>query len=144
MTEAPQNAKPPEWVGYVFIFLVLVPGAIWFMAKDYERGEARKVQEAIERQRIANLPETKRLMTTIATAKVIKSRLRDPESVVWEEILANTDASVVCIQYRAKNGFGGMSREYYVSARGKVSTDSAAVNKHCKNLYDMKKAIHAL
>ena len=37
--------------------------------------------------------------------------MRDPESVVWEQLGVNGAATVAFGVYRAKNGFGGMVRE---------------------------------
>jgi predicted amidophosphoribosyltransferase len=38
----------------------------------------------------------------------LRDSLRNPDSVVWESIRANDDASIICFEYRAQNGFGGM------------------------------------
>jgi hypothetical protein len=68
---------------------------------------------------------------TVQFGKTIKSNLRDPSSVEWEVIHANDDASVICLQYRAKNKFGGIGREITVLAQGEASTNEKAWNKHC-------------
>src|SRR5690606_21641937 len=47
---------------------------------------------------------------TVKVASVVKQSLRDPDSLIWESIRANDDASVICLEYRARNGFGGMNR----------------------------------
>jgi hypothetical protein len=72
-------------------------------------------------------------------AASIKRSLREPESVQWETILANDDASVMCFLYRARNGFGGMTRENISVADGKASKAPAHWNKHCagKDFNDM-------
>jgi hypothetical protein len=76
---------------------------------------------------------------TVVFAAGVKRALRDPPSVVWETIMANGDASVICLEYRARNGFGGMSREFAVYADGKASQSSDAWNRSCakKPLNDM-------
>lgn len=83
--------------------------------------------------------------TAIMAAR-IKRDLREPESVQWETILANDDASVMCFLYRARNGFGGMTRENVSVADGKASKDKAHWNKHCagKDFNDMIHVRHAL
>ncbi|KAA0230145.1 hypothetical protein EDM76_11570 [bacterium] len=70
---------------------------------------------------------------TAIMAATIKRNLREPESVQWETIMANDDGSVMCFDYRARNGFGGMTREYISFANGKVSKEAAHWNKHCAN-----------
>jgi hypothetical protein len=82
--------------------------------------------------------EKERFRDTAIVVGTVKASLRNPESVKWELIAANDDASVVCIQYRAQNGFGGMGREITVYANGITSQSVAAWNKHCaKRLNDM-------
>ena len=82
--------------------------------------------------------EKERFRDTAIVVGSVKANLRNPESVKWESISANDDASVVCVQYRAQNGFGGMNREIVVYAKGKVSQSAAVWNRHCtKPLNDM-------
>lgn len=82
---------------------------------------------------------------TALFAASIKKTMRDPDSLVWESIRANDDASVICVEYRARNGFGGMNREFAVYANSKVSQKPTAWNKHCiKPMNDMKHVRYAL
>ena len=78
---------------------------------------------------------------TVAVVRSIKASLREPSSVQWEGILRNDDATVVCVTYRARNGFGGMNLEQAAYANGRISTSAAAWNKHCagKTLTDERK-----
>jgi hypothetical protein len=86
-----------------------------------------------------------RFQKTAVMANALKKALREPESVVWETILANDDASVICFEYRARNGFGGMAKEFTVFADNKASQDANVWNKHCtktfNNMMDVKYAI---
>lgn len=76
---------------------------------------------------------------TASVARALKASLRDPASLEWETIRASDDAGVVCIEYRARNGFGGMNRGILVYAKNKARTDAAAWNAHCTApLKDMK------
>lgn len=82
---------------------------------------------------------------TVAVTRTIRSALREPDSVKWESIRANDDASLVCIEYRARNGFGGMNREIAVIQGASVSQRPADWNKHCtKALNDMAHVEYAL
>lgn len=82
----------------------------------------------------------------VAVLKSIKTAARDPDSIAWESIDANEDASVICIAYRGQNGFGGMSKEVAVAAKGKVSQTAESWNRNCahKSLYNMMHARQAL
>jgi len=76
----------------------------------------------------------------IFVVTALKHGLRDPDSVKWQSIYVNNDASVVCVEYRAKNGFGGLNFEQTVYAKGKFSTASKPWNYHCagKQLNNLK------
>ncbi len=70
--------------------------------------------------------------------KAIQTTLRDPDSLVVETLLVNEDATTGCASYRAKNGFGGMNREFVVIDKGKAKKTTEAWNKVCtKKMYDM-------
>lgn len=86
-----------------------------------------------------NLAKTRYYQAAI-TAKLVKNALRDPASVQWESVRVNDDGSLVCLVYRATNGFGGMNLAPAVSIGGKISTDGDVWNKHCKGktLFDLK------
>lgn len=81
----------------------------------------------------------------VFTLKTLRAANRNPDSVKWESIRANDDASVICIEYRGQNGFGGMNREFFALIAGKPSQKSAVWNRHCTQvLHDMKYAARAL
>jgi hypothetical protein len=64
----------------------------------------------------------------------LKQSLRDPDSLVFEKILATDDGSTVCITYRARNGFGGMNREHAVFAGGPGTTSASTWNRRCAHV----------
>jgi hypothetical protein len=58
----------------------------------------------------------------------LKNDMRDPDSLVVEKVMTRTDKKgyeVTCIQYRAKNGMGGMNRNavHYTEQKGKEYID---------------------
>jgi DNA-directed RNA polymerase subunit RPC12/RpoP len=62
----------------------------------------------------------------------LRKSLRDPDSLVVESARAAADPVLVCIEYRAKNGFGGMNKEFVVFTGKKAYPGNAAVwNKSC-------------
>lgn len=69
----------------------------------------------------------------IKTALYIKKRLRDPDSLVWEVFQSNDTGDLLCISYRARNGFGGMDREQAVVVGTKISKTPSNIKKHCSS-----------
>jgi rRNA maturation endonuclease Nob1 len=64
-------------------------------------------------------------------AKTVKASLRNPDSLSFEQILANDDGSVICMTYRAQNGFGGMNIEHVVFKDGEPSQSQASWHARC-------------
>lgn len=83
--------------------------------------------------------EFKRTKAAAIAALSVKNASRNPESVSWTAIMTNDDASLVCMELRAQNGFGGMTVENVSVFNGKISTDDGPWNKHCANkkLFDV-------
>lgn len=76
--------------------------------------------------------EAAQLDQAMTGALYIKARLRNPDSLVWERIIATSDGSTVCYVYRAQNGYGGMNREAKVMVGTKISADTRNIKGHCK------------
>ena len=64
-------------------------------------------------------------------AKAVKASLRNPDSLSFEQILANDNGSIICLTYRAQNGFGGMNIERVVFKDGDPSQSHASWHAHC-------------
>lgn len=103
-------------------------------------------KEQAELDRKLNEMAEQRFQKTVTVLASIKANLREPSSVEWVDISSTDDGSVVCVQYRARNGFGGMNVESATAALGGLRTGAAAWNKHCagKSLREMKHARLAL
>lgn len=69
--------------------------------------------------------------TAVAALRAVKKSLRDPDSAQWESVRVSDNATIVCIEYRAKNGFGGYSKEFAIFVDGKPYKTPEAWNKHC-------------
>jgi hypothetical protein len=114
------------------------------IAQDVIKREEEKVKQEVAKIKEADIKE-KRFRVAVALLKSVKSSLRDPESFAVEYVGVNEDATVACVEYRAKNGFGGMNKELAVYAKNNISQTPESWNKHCTtNLYDMKHARLAL
>ena len=73
------------------------------------------------------------------SAKALKASLRNPDSLAFQYIHANEDGGVICIKYRAQNGFGGTNLGYVVFKNGAPSQKRAMWQANCahKVLYDL-------
>ena len=114
------------------------------IAEEINKQQEEKTKQEFAKIKEANLRES-RFRVAVALLKSVKSSLRDPESFAVEFVGVNEDATVACVEYRAKNGFGGMNKEFAVYAKDKISQSPELWNKHCRaNLHDMKHARLAL
>ena len=96
--------------------------------------EAEKIREAKNKEQ-----DRKRFKFARMVVRALKEQMRDPESFKLESIRVNEDASTACIKYRAKNGFGGMNREFAVYKNGALLVgNSSTWNTDCtKTMFDM-------
>ena len=97
------------------------------------KAETSAADSASSAKKAADPKREAAFQKTLTVVRSIKASLRDPSSVEWSTITANEDASVVCVSYRARNGFGGKVIEGVTYAKGKLTTSSAAWNKNCAN-----------
>lgn len=105
--------------------------------------EANKTPEQRAAEKLAKENESKRLAVAISGLKTVKKALRNPLSVQWDYVLINDDSKILCISYRAQNGFGGMSHETILFLNGNPRSDAKAWNANCANerttFYDVKR-----
>jgi len=87
-----------------------------------------------------------RFQTTAALVALLKKSTRNPDSFQLDAVGANDDASIVCVNYRGQNGFGGISVETVVFNNGKASKSEKDWNIFCAGqpLHDMKHVRHAI
>jgi ribosomal protein L40E len=79
----------------------------------------------------------KRNLNIANYARSLKAAARDPESLSFDEIVANDDGTLVCFKYRAKNGFGGTNREVVAFSLAGGSREPTVVKTVCRD-----KAMH--
>lgn len=128
------GAKPRSMTAKVILVLV-GSVVIWSI---YFGGGADTSTPPTAEEKAQKEAENARYAVAAATSKLIRGTMRDPESLKFEIMGVNEDASVLCAKYRARNGFGGMNREFVVVANGKTSQKPSAWNRHCtKSMYDM-------
>ena len=87
----------------------------------------------LEDKRIAKekKEESNRSFMAYQAFKVLRSSLNDPDSLNIESITTNEKATIVCIDYRAKNGFGGYVKSYVTYINGKPNTSAESWNANC-------------
>lgn len=89
------------------------------------KAEAERVAESIM--------EDQRRNAARAVKAAIKASARNPDSVAFESVLTNENGSLVCMVYRAQNGFGGMNLEHLAVKNGKPYESTSFWNKNCAN-----------
>jgi len=81
-------------------------------------------------------------MQALAAGQALKRAARNPESLVIEDAFASADGHILCLNYRAQNGFGGMNRESVVYKDGAPHQGSGYWNKHClESMRDVKSSV---
>lgn len=60
-----------------------------------------------------------------------RENLRNPDSMVIEKLYARATPPLVCLAYRAQNGFGGMVRDFIIYDEKTMSKDVKTWNKRC-------------
>ncbi len=75
----------------------------------------------------------------MVAVRLLRESLRDPDSLVLENVFARRPAYAICIRYRAKNGFGGYNREFVAFHDLQLTKSAAIWNKHCagSGFYDI-------
>jgi hypothetical protein len=136
--------KPRQVSGCMTTFII--SGALLFAVSMCNTATAPKQQPKTPEQLTQEARKEEAFQKVVGAMAIIKKANRNPDSVVWENVLANDDASVICIEYRGQNGFGGMNKESIAFIKNKPTKDSKDWNKHCagRPLNDMIHARHAL
>jgi len=146
------GATPKSSIGTATVAVAVLGGALVIanlaplFAPGAKPEAARGATATIAAKPAPNPASEVRVRQALVVATLIKTGLRDPESVTWQHIRANDDASVVCLEYRARNGFGGLKLERTTYAGGRLSSESEAWNKNCaaKKLFDLDHLRHSL
>ena len=70
----------------------------------------------------------------IVTGESLKKAARDPDSLTIDRAFGRTEkhgVTYVCVEYRGRNGFGGMNREHAVFSIVGGDQSAHAWNKFC-------------
>lgn len=110
--------------------LIFIVGTAWFI--DNPPATEPYVPKPKTAEEIA---QSIRYTKVSLVSAAIKENLRDPNSVDWISAHANDDGSLICLAYRAKNGFGALTKENTAMLNGQI----VDWNNNCsgKNLHNM-------
>jgi hypothetical protein len=107
-------------------------------SSEPEPTEAQKAATAAANAALAR--QTQLAVLAVAT---LKKSLRDPDSLVLNSVRVDDKTNVACIDYRAKNGFGGYNSNTIAFVDGVAKTDAAHWNKFCtKSLEDFTDTVN--
>lgn len=130
------GAKVKKQVGILgIIFSLIVGGAIFSgvtASKKEEIAQANKSPQQIAAEKAKKDADLHRYAVAVAAAKSIKGAMRDPDSLKFDSMRVSEDGKTVCAEYRAKNGFGGMNKEFVTFVKDIGHRDAATWNKNCR------------
>lgn len=131
------GAKPKKPPSLVAALIVVLLGIAFVGVMSSNGGEGDTAPETPEQTAQKNVSPERYSAATV-TSSILRASMRDPDSLKFETLLVSEDANTVCAEYRARNGFGGMNREIFVSSEEGHSQTPDAWNKHCtKSMFDM-------
>jgi hypothetical protein len=87
--------------------------------------------EQVAAQRAALDAQTERLQLGKRAQAAVQQQLRDPQSLQVLQLRVDVTRGVGCVEYTARNGFGGTNRERAVFVSGSVKPAADHWNKHC-------------
>ena len=115
--------------------LLIVLGIVFFFGMLVSHNQKSAISPE---EKLANEQSAKRSAVSQRLQDELKNHMRDPDSLVIESLRLNVDSSTACINYRSKNGFGGMNREFLIISNGHSSTSNKDWNKNCtKPMFEM-------
>lgn len=91
----------------------------------------KEMAEAIEKREAAGRESAHQFAMVVMYLRSLKESMREPSSFDPEIVLANSDASLICVQYRGKNGMGGYNRELAIYKGGKTNRSPDAWQQLC-------------
>lgn len=106
--------------------LIVVAGGILLFAAIISANQPDDPEDAAKKA-----ADARQYSAAAQLSRDLRKLMRDPESLQFDILAVNDDASVVCAGYRSRNGFGGMNREFLVATQDKTSQSATDWNKYC-------------
>lgn len=140
--EPPDVRKPrSKWIPFIWLAgAVLLFNAIEHFPIDKKPFVKPQGAVPVQSPSPSTSKATNRATLSALYIASLRRSLRDPESLDVDTVLADGDATHVCITYRAKNGFGSTDFSSVVFSKAGGDQGSRAWNRYCagKDLYDEK------
>lgn len=131
-------------IGFAALIVLSTIGAFIESQKTPEQLQQEAANREAYNKRQAEIKQEKEKKTlrenrAATVAAAIRLSARNPDTIRWESILTNEDATVVCVTAGLENVFGGMNRENIAAVGGQFSNKVKDWNKHCaeKRLFDV-------
>ena len=135
----PKRTSTLTWViaGFFVIALVMGIGASNTQRQTAAAAQAAKAPAQIASEAAAKAANTHRFGAAQATSTTLRRAAREPESVKFDSLRVNEDGTVVCAEFRGRNGFGGMGLEHIAAVNGKLDSSLTTWNRLCtKAMYN--------
>lgn len=132
------NDKPKRNSGLMILMAIVLIGAVISAVTKPDVPHAPpappKTAKQIAQELAAEKAAAKRVTLAKLLAMTVKENAREPESVKFESMLVAKNGDVACAEYRARNGFGGMNKEFVVVVGDEVKRDTRTWSKRCVNV----------
>jgi hypothetical protein len=115
-------------LGVIILFAVSFFGASQCTSTPKE---TNATQEPPEIMTPAKAMESQRMGRAALRMGLLRQHMREPESLKWEAALSDETGDLICLRYRAKNGFGGMNVEVAIFKGDKGYDQESDWKKHC-------------
>lgn len=134
-----QPRRMSLWLKLLIGFLAI--GAIG-SAIEAIIGKAPKTPSEIAAERAADHRDT----VALIAAQSLKDSLNDPSSLELVKVLVDEGGTLVCMRYRAANGFGALILAQTVIRDGEVQRGVSAWRRNCgsRPLYDVTAVSYAM
>lgn len=126
------------------MFAVIVVGAIDMQNRTGPAHSEGSAAQGTASQSTEDKAATTRYSAAMLAVKSLKKSAHDPSSVDIEFAGANALGTVVCLEFRAKNAFGALVKQFAVyEATSATLNDAGRWNKHCTaNMYNLTRLVN--
>lgn len=125
--------------------LFIVGATIWLFSAIFGDKPVPKSSAQIEREAQRDAADTARRNLLARAATDLMATLRDPDSIRFDGAFVDAGRDMVCIRYRARNGFGGYGEGRFVYLMGKTGDTAKVWNATCTSPYfDMTHTVQLL
>lgn len=134
------GAKPKSGIGCgPMLGIVLIAGIAWLALSP--NGPSTPPHEKTQAEKDSDV----RFSVGATAAKALKQSLREPDSLDIISIRTDDPATTICIEYRARNGFGGMNIDHLVVLPNRSSDEASDWNAYCTgSMHDVTAVKHLI